>query len=500
MKKENLKLNPNPLVQYLEKLPREFTKSDIIDFVIAHEIEMINFRYCGADGRLKTLNLIINDLEYLDTILTCGERVDGSSLFSHLDTSSSDLYVVPRFRTAFVNPFADIPTLDILCSYYTKDGYPLESAPEYTLVKAHKELQRVTGCQLEVMGELEYYVITPNEDIFETPNQRGYHESSPFNKSEDFRAESMQMIAQCGGLVKYGHSEVGNFVEGNNMFEQNEVEFLPTTIEEAAEQLLIAKWIIRKLAYEYGFEITFAPKISVGKAGSGMHVHTRLMKDGKNAYTKDGKLTDEAYKAIAGMLALAPSISAFGNRNPTSYFRLVPHQEAPTNICWGDMNRSALVRVPLGWNVKRNMSDCANGFEQSPMEDYSLKQTIEFRCPDGSADIYLLLSSLAVAIRHGFEMDSAVEYAKERYIKYNLFEDEHKELAVKLSQLPVSCNESANELDGQREIYQKYDVFPPEMIESTIEMLASFNDSKLREKLGTSGKMLEYVKRFINCG
>ncbi len=61
----------------------------------------------------------------------------------------------------------------------------------------------------------------------------------------------------------------------------------------------------------------------------------RLMRDGKNVMLNDGKLSEEARKAIAGMMTLAPSITAFGNTNPTSYFRLVPHQEAPTNIYVG---------------------------------------------------------------------------------------------------------------------------------------------------------------------
>ena len=69
----------------------------------------------------------------------------------------------------------------------------------------------------------------------------------------------------------------------------------------------------------------------------------RMMKDGQNQMLKDGALSDTARKAIAGMMQLAPSITAFGNTNPTSYFRLVPHQEAPTNVCWGDRNRSVLV-------------------------------------------------------------------------------------------------------------------------------------------------------------
>ena len=143
------------------------------------------------------------------------------------------------------------------------------------------------------------------------------------------------------------------------IYEQNEIEFLPVNAEDAADQLMIAKWIIRNLAYKHGYNITFAPKITTGKAGSGLHIHMRIMKDGQNQMLKEGVLSETARKAIAGIMELAPSITAFGNTNPTSYFRLVPHQEAPTNICWGDRNRSVLVRVPLGWAAKnRYVHDC----------------------------------------------------------------------------------------------------------------------------------------------
>ena len=171
--------------------------------------------------------------------------------------------------------------------------------------------------------------------MFPADDQHGYHESTPFSKGNDFRMRSMQLIAECGGKIKYGHSEVGNFVENGRCYEQNEIEFLPVPANECAEQLLIAKWVIRSLGYEEGLDITFAPKITVGKAGSGMHIHMRIMKDGKNMMLDNGKLSLDARKAIAGMMDLAESITAFGNKNPTSYFRLVPHQEAPTNVCWG---------------------------------------------------------------------------------------------------------------------------------------------------------------------
>ena len=192
---ENYELNPHPIVRYLKKSPREFTKDDIIRYVVENHVEMINFRYPGADGRLKTLNFIINDLEYLETILTCGERVDGSSLFPYIEAGASDLYVIPRYRTAFLNPFSEIPAVDMLCSFYTKDGKPLDMSPEYVMRRAHEELKRVTGMEYEVMGELEYYVISKLDDLFLASDQRGYHESTPFNKGAELRAKAMQYIA-----------------------------------------------------------------------------------------------------------------------------------------------------------------------------------------------------------------------------------------------------------------------------------------------------------------
>ena len=169
-------MNPNPLVQYLNKPAEEFTKEDLIRYCEDNNIGMVNFRYTGWDGRLKTLNFIINSKEHLDNILTCGERVDGSSLFSFIEAGSSDLYVIPRYKTAFVNPFTEIPTLDILCSYFDKDGNPLESAPEYILKKAHDSFKKATGMTFETMGELEYYVIFKREPLFTADDQKGYHE------------------------------------------------------------------------------------------------------------------------------------------------------------------------------------------------------------------------------------------------------------------------------------------------------------------------------------
>ena len=539
MANNRLALNANRVVAFLQKLPQEFTKQDIIRFIEENGIKMVNFMYPGGDGKLKTLNFVISDRAYLETILTCGERVDGSSLFSFIQASASDLYVLPRFATAFVDPFSEIPTLCLLCSYFDKDGQPLASSPEQTLRRAAKAFRDVTGMDYEAMGELEYYVIKPAEGVYPAIDQRGYHESAPYAKTNDFRTRCMYYIAQTGGQIKYGHSEVGNFEQDGLVYEQNEIEFLPVPVCEAADQLMIAKWVIRNLAWREGLNVTFAPKITTGKAGSGLHVHMRITKDGRNMMlrptpqplpVKEGSncpcenekltdgvstplpdregqggespsLSDDALRMIAGMMDLAPSITAFGNKNPTSYFRLVPHQEAPTNVCWGDRNRSVLVRVPLGWTAKADMSALANPLEKSSDFDTTQKQTVEMRSPDGSADIYQLLSGLCVACRHGFEMEGALEVAEKNYVDVNIHDAANADKLATLAQLPDSCEASADCLAKQRAAFEAHGVFSATMIDGIIAQLRSFGDRTLRADISNDkAKIAALVEEYFHCG
>lgn len=501
MTTQDLSMTANKLVATLQKPASEFTKADIISYIKENEISMVNFMYPAADGRLKTLNFVINDEAYLDAILTCGERVDGSSLFPFIEAGSSDLYVVPRFCTAFNDPFAERPTLTMLCSYFNKDGEMLASSPEYTLRKACQAFTDVTGMEFQAMGELEYYVISEASDLYPATDQRGYHESAPYAKFNEFRTECMMYIASVGGQIKYGHSEVGNFTLDGKIYEQNEIEFLPVRADYAADQLMIAKWVIRNLASEYGYEVTFAPKITAGKAGSGLHIHMRIMKDGQNQMLKDGVLSETARKAIAGMMELAPSITAFGNTNPTSYFRLVPHQEAPTNICWGDRNRSVLVRVPLGWSAKSDMCMLANPLEAPSHYDTTQKQTVEMRSPDGSADLYQLLAGLAVACRHGLEMDNALEIAEKTYVNVNIHRKENEDKLQQLAQLPDSCAASAECLAKQRAAFEQYGVFSPTMIDGIIKKLRSYEDGNLRSEVqDNQEEMLKLVRKYFHCG
>lgn len=501
MSKPNYSLCANAVVRYLQKPSGEITREDLIRFSTENGIRMVNFMYPAEDGRLKTLNFVINSEEYLQTILTFGERVDGSSLFpSSIEAGNSDLYVLPRYNTAFVDPFAEIPTLTLLATFFDKEGKPLASAPDQSLRRACAAFKASTGMDFYAMGELEYYVVAPTDDTYHATDQKGYHESSPYAHFNNFRCRCMDLIAQTGGQIKYGHAEVGNFTAQDKVFEQNEIEFLPIPAVEAADNLMIAKWIIRTLGSNMGLNVTFAPKITAGKAGSGLHIHFKIMKDGHNMMVENGKISDIAKRVIAGVLEYAPAITAMGNKVPTSYLRLVPHQEAPTSVCWGDRNRSVLIRVPLGWTGEGDMCHEANPQQGPTFIQCPERQTVELRSADGSADIYQLMAAIGVGARKGLEDPQALEKADKTYVKVNIHSASAHEKLSSLKGLPDSCAASADALQEARKAFEEMEVFSPRLIDGIIKRLRAFNDADLRASMAADPAIQhKLVTDFWHC-
>ena len=218
---------------------------------------------------------------------------------------------------------------------------------------------------------------------------------------------------------------------------------------------------------------------------------------------QNGELSETARRAIAGMMSLAPAITAFGNKNPTSYFRLVPHQEAPTNVCWGDRNRSVLVRVPLGWTASKDMCTQVNPLEKKSFADSTMKQTVEMRSPDCSADIYQLMAALCVACRHGLEMpaEEALRIAAETYVDVDIHKPENAEKLKRLAQLPACCVESAKALQACREVFEAHGVFSARLIDGVVKSLTRFDDKELIAKAMADEDYLEaLVAQYFHCG
>jgi glutamine synthetase len=481
----------NPISLIVDKPREEFTREDLIKVVEEKQIERITFHYTALDGKLKELKLPVADRSQAERILADGERVDGSSLFKGMvDVALSDLYVVPVYKTAFLNPF-DEDSLDFICRYLTEDGSLAPFALDNILHNARQLFQKNTRLELYAMGELEFFLMSePGIRTYPTPRQKGYHASAPFIKTGQILNEMVRYITQITGAVKYAHSEVGNVeyirsdleeVEGKPA-EQLEIEFLPTPLEDAGDSLVLARWLIRNIAYKYGCVATFTPKIEEGVAGNGLHVHMELMKNGKNVMTDEtGSLSTQAKKMIGGLCTYADSLTAFGNTVSSAYLRLVPDQEAPIRICWSNLNRSAMIRVPLGWAKANNLAYKLNPQQKERFQEPEGRQTVELRSPDGSAIVYLLLAGVTMAAEWGLTNPDSLEVADKLYVTGSIFGNE--ELLSKLPALPKSCVESSRILLQKRHLYERENIFPSSIIEYVAKLLQAENDEGMNQYL-----------------
>jgi glutamine synthetase len=191
----------------------------------------------------------------------------------------------------------------------------------------------------------------------------------------------------------------------------------------------------------------------------------------------DGSLSGPARKLIGGLVDYASTLSAFGNTVASSFLRLVPNQEAPTRICWSHNNRSALIRVPLGWSKESHLARVVNPNDTDEFHDPRGRQTVELRSPDGSASFHLLLAGITTAAEHGLTSDGMLEVAERTNVEGNVFSD--KEIMEQLEPLPASCVRCARLLEERRTMYENAGVFPTSVIDYQIELLMDEKDEKL---------------------
>jgi glutamine synthetase len=266
-----------------------------------------------------------------------------------------------------------------------------------------------------------------------------------------------------------------------------------------ADAIMLGRWIIRNVAFQYGCLATFTPKIEKGIAGNGLHFHLELMKKGKNIMLdKNKRLSESARRLVGGLCEYADTLTAFGNTVASSYLRLVPKQEAPTRIFWSDLNRSALVRVPLAWSDVKDLAKAINPQEESDFNDLRSKQTVELRSPDGSALVHLLLAGVVMAAEWGIGDGRSLELADKLYGAADVSND--KNTLRSFPMLPSSCVESSRLLAKKRALYEKDGIFPPSIIDYVIELLKAEDDANLSRKLAklSGTNFLREVRRVMH--
>ena len=352
-----------------------------------HHIEFIDLKTLDLVGRLHHITLPLRQ-GTLECLMDQGVGFDGSS-FGFAKVESSDMVQKPDLSTVHFDLFRDRPTLTCFTNVFLTDEKRSRFPQDVRWVanQAEQLLKKLGIADGTHWGpELEYYVFSSVEfdtrtsasyykvDHAEEFFQNAYHACSPFDLYDDFRDESCRLFEQVGIPVKYHHHEVGE--RG-----QQEIELLFQSLLQTADSIMMAKYILFSQAAEEGLQVTFMPKPMYQQAGSGLHVHQYLTKDGENIFHQGGEyanFSETGLYYIGGLLKHAAALSAFTNPSTNSFKRLVPGFEAPVALTYSQANRSSCVRIP------RYVTDA--------------KETrLEYRPGDATANPYLMMAAMLMA-------------------------------------------------------------------------------------------------------
>lgn len=465
--------------------------NELKDFCDERGIKFADFKVIDLKGRWHHLTMPIRS--FTEEVLTDGVGFDGSS-YGFLTVEKSDMVFIPDIKSAFVDPFSREPTLTMIGDIHTLDGgrERYEGDPRYVAEKAEEYLQKSGIADTCLLGpELEFYILdhvsyrnSPNHmEVFldsvqaewnsadreaknlgyKVPAHGGYHVDLPMDITFDLRNEMVANMEKLGVPVKYHHSENGG--PG-----QVEIELGFGPVRTSADWTMLLKYVVKNTAIANNKTVTFMPKPFFGEAGSGMHVHIQLFKEGKPVfYDPDGysALSDTALYAIGGILKHSPAIMAFTNPSTNSYKRLVPGYEAPVSLCFGTANRSSVIRIP--------------GYATEPGE-----KRFEFRPLDATSNPYTAYAALLMAAIDGIKnkIDPTAEgFGPYDINVYALSEEERS----KIKSLPKSLDEAADCLQKDHGFLLEGGVFTEGIIR---DQLKGIREDALR--VGITPHPLEY--------
>jgi glutamine synthetase len=357
-------------------MPQEL-RHDVIKSIKDQKIEFIHLWFTDVLGFLKSFTI---DVEELEVAMTEGMGFDGSSIQGFARIQESDMIAMPDPTTLQILPWRQKGVLvaTMFCDILRPDGSYYEADPRYVL---RRQLQRAAdmGFTMFVGPELEYYYLKGDKEP-EVLDLGTYFDQTTRDLAVDLRMDTVRMLKRFGIQVEYSHHEVGP--------SQHEIDLRYAEALKMADNVMTYRVVVKEVAQANGVYATFMPKPLYGEAGSGMHVHQSLFKDGRNAfYDADDAfhLSDIAKSYIAGILHHARGTCAVTNQWVNSYKRLVSGYEAPVYICWAHRNRSALVRVPMYKPGKENAT------------------RIELRSPDPACNPYLAFAVMLAAGLDGIE-------------------------------------------------------------------------------------------------
>jgi glutamine synthetase len=358
------------------------TKSDILKLVKSRKVRYIRLWFTDVLGFLKGFTITVDELP---RALGEGMGFDGSSIEGFARIEESDMIARPDPATFTILPWEskDQAVARMFCDIYAPDGKPFAAAPRYVLKRNLEEAKKL-GFTYYVGPELEYFYFNNPKNAI-VLDRGGYFDLTPLDIAERVRNETVSALEDLGIVVEYSHHEVAS--------SQHEIDLRYSDALSMADNVMTYRLVAKEIAQQKGLHASFMPKPVFGINGSGMHTHQSLFKGNTNAFfdAKDKfHLSKTAKSFIAGLLRHAPEITSVTSQWVNSYKRLVPGYEAPVYICWAQMNRSALIRVPM----------------YKPGKEKATRA--EYRSPDPACNPYLAFSVMLAAglegIKKGYEL------------------------------------------------------------------------------------------------
>ncbi len=354
---------------------------DLIERARADGVQFVSLQLTDVVGSTKNITI---PLHKLGEAMDHGVWFDGSSIQGFARIYESDMFMIPDISTYRVLPWTegDHRLARIICDAYHPDGQPFEGDPRGVLRRVLKRAESM-GLLYYTSSEPEFFLFHKDSEAQPVPyDVAGYFDFSPHDLASEVRQDIILALEALGIEVERGHHEVATA--------QHEINFRYAEGLESADNLMTFKYTVKAIAQAHDLYGTFMPKPISGVNGSGMHTHQSLfdIKRERNLFydAQDSyHLSPLAYHFLAGQLAHARGLAAIVAPTVNSYKRLVPGYEAPVYICWGQINRSALIRIP----------------RYSPGREKSTR--MELRCPDPSSNIYLALAAMLAAGLDGIE-------------------------------------------------------------------------------------------------
>lgn len=431
-------------------------------------IEMVDLKFCDLWGRWHHLTLPAS--QFSPAIMEEGIGFDGSAV-GLKNVKAGDMVLVPDLSTGVNDPFWEVPTLSFICTTLEADTHRIfTNDPRNIAIRAEAFL-RETGIADESRWGPEYEFYVFDDVAYDSgvnfagyrldskeadwnsgdgghghyiPLHGGYHAIPPKDRLYNLRTEIARHLEAMGIAVKYHHHEVGG--PG-----QSEIETVLTGLLAAGDATMWVKYVAKMTAHQHGQTVTFMPKPLYGEAGSGMHFHQHLFKNGVNLfYDADGygALSQLAFYYVGGLLEHGAALLALTNPSTNSYCRLVPGFEAPVNAFFSLGNRSAAIRIPKYANQPQSAR-------------------IEFRPADATCNVYLALAAQLMAGLDGIRRQIDPREAGFGPIDEDIFGWDEAQRAT-IRQLPGSLDDALRALEADHDFLLEGDVFSREMLEQWI--------------------------------